>query len=95
MSFRKVDPVLAVFVGFILWFLAQIPAAILGYLFRSAFNVYWYDPFLIIMLLGLYGFSALRLGGWRSTPYLFLGLIFALIVSYFIASIWVSMLVPP
>ena len=94
MSFRRVNPVHGVIVGFLLWFLAEIPAAILGYLFRAVFNVYWYDIFLIITLLVLYGFSALRLGGWRSTPYLFLGLVFALIITYALASIFVWMLVP-
>lgn len=82
MSFRKVNPTLAVVVGFILWFLAEIPAMILGYIFRVAFNVYWYYSFLIISLIVLYWLSALRLGGWKSTPYLFVGLAIAIIVSY-------------
>ncbi len=82
MSFKKVNPALAIFVGFILWFLAELPAMILGYIFRAAFNMYWYYGFLLISLIVLYWLSAVRLGGWKAVPYLFIGFIIAIIVSY-------------
>ena len=91
MSFHKVNPILAVVVGFILWFIAEIPAAILGHIFHAAFNVYWYYGFLIIALVVLYWLSAVRLGGWKATPYLFIGFIIAVIISYSIAAWIVSM----
>jgi len=87
MSFRKVNPLLATVVGFILWFLAEIPAAILGYLFKAAFNVYWYYGFLIVSLVVFYSVAALRLGGWKATPYLFIGSVLAIIVSYGIVAL--------
>ena len=88
MSYRKVNPMLAIVVGFILWFIAEIPAAILGYIFHAAFNMYWYYGFLIIALVMFYWLSALRLGGWKATPYLFIGFIIAVIISYSIAA-WI------
>lgn len=88
MSFKNVNPALTIFVGFILWFLAEIPAMILGFLFHAAFNMYWYYGFLAISLIVLYWLSALRLGGWKAVPYLFVGFIIAVVVSYIVAA-WI------
>lgn len=92
MSFRKVNPALTIGLGIILLFLAEVLAAIFGFIFHAAFNVYWYYDFLVLMILILYGLAAFRFGGWRAVPYLFVGFIIALVILYVIADIMVSLM---